>query len=170
MDREGLLIKGFDKLSQFFVYYNHPYYMQQMERMGYVKDVDWIEYRISLPDLNDERLKRLDQLANAVARRMKVTPVELTNRASIKPHVEGVFKLYNEAYLALYGMVALTRVRLKNMWESFCRSLMNEPQRYFKTKKAKWWRSVSQRLLFPAHSKNAKVDCSRLAGIMCSRH
>ncbi len=108
MDREGLLIKGFDKLSQFFVYYNHPYYMEQMERMGYVKDVDWIEYRISLPDLNDERLKRLDQLANAVARRMKVMPVELTSRASIKPHVEGVFKLYNEAYLALYGMVALT--------------------------------------------------------------
>lgn len=108
MDREGLLIKGFDKLSQFFVYYNHPYYMEQMERMGYVKDVDWIEYRISLPELNDERLQRLDRLAEAVTRRMKLVPVELTSRNSIKPHVEDVFKLYNEAYLALYGMVALT--------------------------------------------------------------
>lgn len=108
MDREGLLIKGFDKLSQFFVYYNHPYYIEQMERMGYGKDVDWIEYRISLPELNDERLQRLDRLAEAVTRRMKLTPVELTSRNSIKPHVEDVFKLYNEAYLALYGMVALT--------------------------------------------------------------
>lgn len=108
MDREGLLIKGFDRLSQFFVYYNHPYYMEQMERMGYGKDVDWIEYRISLPDLNDERLQRLDRLAEAVTRRMKLAPVELTSRNSIKPHIEDVFKLYNEAYLALYGMVALT--------------------------------------------------------------
>ena len=105
MDREGLLIKGFDCLSQFFVYYNHPYYMQQMERMGYGKDVDWIEYRITLPEKPDERL---DRLANTVSRRMKLTPVPLTDRNSIKPHIEDVFKLYNEAYLALYGMVALT--------------------------------------------------------------
>ena len=105
MDREGLLIKGFDKLSQFFVYYNHPYYMEQMERMGYQKDIDWIEYRVSLPDKPDERLGRL---ASAVERRMKLKAAPLTNRNSIKPYVEGVFKLYNEAYLALYGMVALT--------------------------------------------------------------
>lgn len=105
MDREGLLIKGFDKLSQFFVYYNHPYYMEQMERMGYQKDIDWIEYRVKLPDKPDERLERL---ANAVERRMKLKAAPLTNRNSIKPYIEGVFKLYNEAYLALYGMVALT--------------------------------------------------------------
>ena len=44
MDREGLLVEGYDRLSQFFVYYNHPYYKKQMERMGYTKDVDWVEY------------------------------------------------------------------------------------------------------------------------------
>jgi len=105
MDKEGLLVKGFDRLSQFFVYYNHPYYMKQMERMGYSKDVDWVEYRITLPDKPDARLEKI---ASAVERRLKLTFAPLTNRRSIRPYVEGVFKLYNEAYLALYGMVALT--------------------------------------------------------------
>lgn len=122
MDREGMLIKGFDRLSQFFVYYNHPYYMQHMERMGYVKDVDWIEYRITLPDKPDERLERL---ANAVQRRMKLKVAPLKNRNSMRPYVEGVFKLYNEAYLALYGMVALTPRQVEKYVSEFL-PLVNE--------------------------------------------
>lgn len=105
MDREGLLIRGFDRPSQFFVNYNHPYYMEQMERMGYAKDVDWVEFRITLPDQPDPRMERV---ANAVERRLKLSFAPLTDRKSMRPYVESVFKLYNEAYLALYGMVALT--------------------------------------------------------------
>ena len=40
MDREGMLVEGFDRRSCFFTYYNHPYYMQHMAALGYVKDVD----------------------------------------------------------------------------------------------------------------------------------
>ncbi len=119
MDKEGLLVEGFDKLSQFYVYYNYPYYMEHMERMGFVKDVDWVEYRISLPALNDERLLKLDRLASAVERRMKLVPVPLTDRKSIKPHIEDVFKLYNEAYLALFGMVALTPLQVEKYVDEF---------------------------------------------------
>ncbi|MFR6395048.1 MAG: hypothetical protein ACLUNQ_08165 [Oscillospiraceae bacterium] len=43
MDREGMLVEGFDRRGCFFTYYNHPYYMQHMAALGYVKDVDWVE-------------------------------------------------------------------------------------------------------------------------------
>ena len=49
MDREGMLIEGFDRRSCFFTYYNHPYYMRHMAALGYVKDVDWVENLISAP-------------------------------------------------------------------------------------------------------------------------
>ncbi len=105
MDREGLLIEGFDRLGQFFVNYNHPYYPVQMERMGYRKDVDWVEYRIILPEKPNDRLGRL---ADAVKTRQKLRIADLTNRNSIRPYVKGVFELYNQTYTVLYGMVALT--------------------------------------------------------------
>lgn len=40
LDREGMLVEGFDRRSCFFTYYNHPYYIDHLTRLGYVKDVD----------------------------------------------------------------------------------------------------------------------------------
>ncbi len=107
MDREGMLINGFDQLSMFQTYYNHPYYMRHMERMGYAKNVDWLEYRIIINDVNDERIARLKKLAEAVTRRQKLTLVTVPKKKMLEPYVEKVFKLYNEVY-TLYGMVPLT--------------------------------------------------------------
>ena len=43
MDREGMLVEGFDRTSCFFTYYNHPYYIDHLTALGYGKDVDWTE-------------------------------------------------------------------------------------------------------------------------------
>ena len=48
LDREGMLVEGFDRRSCFFTYYNHPYYIDHLTRLGYVKDVDWIENLIQV--------------------------------------------------------------------------------------------------------------------------
>ncbi|MCL2816931.1 MAG: hypothetical protein FWD39_00905, partial [Clostridiales bacterium] len=126
MDREGLLVEGFDRLSQFFVYYNHPYYMKQMERLGYVKDVDWVEFRIKAPEsLRDERLERLALLSAKVQTRFGLRFAPLKNRKSMLPYVEGIFNVYNEAYLKLYGMVALTPAQVEKYVREFL-PLINE--------------------------------------------
>jgi len=126
LDREGLLVEGFDQLSQFFVNYNHPYYMKQMERLGYSKDTDWIEYRITVPSAYpDQRLHKLERISSTVQQRLELRFAPLTNRKSIIPYVEGVFNLYNEAYLTLYGMVALTPAQVSKYVKEFL-PLINE--------------------------------------------
>ncbi len=106
MDREGMLIQGFDKPSLFYTYYNHPYYVAQMERRGYVKEVDWLEYRILVPDRPNERI---DRMADMIRRRYHLHVVDLDHRdRPLSRLIEDVFKLYNETYLALFGVVALT--------------------------------------------------------------
>jgi len=106
MDREGLLVEGFDRLSLFFVYYNHPYYVKQMERMGFEKDVDWVEFRLTLSEY--DKMERLDKLATLVQKRMKINVIDFEKKRDIYPYVPRVFQLYNEAYKKLYGTVALT--------------------------------------------------------------
>ena len=49
MDQEGMLIEGFEEVSTQATIYNYPYYPQHMERMGFVKDVDWVEFRVDVP-------------------------------------------------------------------------------------------------------------------------
>ncbi|MBQ6369471.1 MAG: hypothetical protein IJJ17_05305, partial [Parasporobacterium sp.] len=49
LDREGMLVEGFDRQSLFITYYNHPYYPEHLARLGYVKDVDWVEFKIQVP-------------------------------------------------------------------------------------------------------------------------
>ena len=39
-----------------------PYYPQHMERMGFEKDADWVEYKIYIPDAIPDKHKRISEL------------------------------------------------------------------------------------------------------------
>ena len=61
-DAEGMLIEGYDQLSTMATTYNYPYYPQHMERMGFEKDADWVEYKIYIPDAIPDKHKRISDL------------------------------------------------------------------------------------------------------------
>jgi hypothetical protein len=42
LDREGMLVEGFNELGTLATIYNHPYYPVHMEKLGYSKDTDWM--------------------------------------------------------------------------------------------------------------------------------
>ena len=100
-----MLIEGFDRRSCFFTYYNYPYYPKQLERLGYTKDVDWVEYKLFMEDQLPERLGRI---ANIVQQRTNVHVRPLT-RKIIRDEDYGtkVFKLINECYKDLYNYTVL---------------------------------------------------------------
>ncbi len=56
LDREGLLIDGFEEISTFEEQYNYPYYPQLLEAAGYRKDVDWLEFELRKPLKRNEKL------------------------------------------------------------------------------------------------------------------
>ena len=118
LDREGMLIEGFDEKSMFITYYNHPYYREHLERLGYEKDVDWIEFLIDIP--YDERtVTRLDKLAERVMRYSNLHVVEVKSRRDYRPWVEKVFVLVNLAYAHLYGTVPLTDRQISRYAKKF---------------------------------------------------
>ena len=105
MDREGMLVEGFDKLSQFFVYYNYPYYLAHMARLGFVKEVDWVEYLIHVPDAVPPRMERIVEYTK---KHMALKLVDLSDKKNLPKYLRDVFALYNEAYQVIFGMVPLT--------------------------------------------------------------
>lgn len=107
MDHEGMLIEGFDELGTMATIYNHPYYKDHMERLGFEKDVDWVEYRMKVPDAVPEKYSRI---ADIVARKYKLRALQFTSRKKLKDRYGlALFELINEAYDDLYGYSPLTR-------------------------------------------------------------
>ena len=62
MDKEGLLVDGFDKEPSITTLYNFPYYGEHLERLGFRKEVDWIQRRIVLPSEVPAKLAEYDKI------------------------------------------------------------------------------------------------------------
>ena len=118
LDSEGMLIEGFERRSMFITYYNHPYYNTHLEKLGYTKDVDWVEMLIDVP--YDERTcTRLDKLAERVMRFSNLHIAETKSRKDYKPLIDKVFRLVNTAYSGLYGTVPLDERQIKRYAAKF---------------------------------------------------
>ena len=118
LDREGMLVEGFDRKGMFITYYNYPYYIEHMTRLGYVKDVDWVEMLIDVPH-DAHTCSRLDKLAERVMRYSDLHVAKLTSRRDYKPWVKKVFDLVNVAYSGLYGTVPLDAQQIARYADKF---------------------------------------------------
>ena len=80
LDREGMLVEGFGERATFATIYNHPYYSQYMERLGYAKDIDWVEFLVETPEAIPEKVLRVNEI---LAKRSGVRVIEWSNRKEL---------------------------------------------------------------------------------------
>lgn len=107
MDAEGMLVEGFDQLGTMSTIYNYPYYPAHMERLGFTKDADWVEYKIYIPDAIPEKHRRISEL---VRHRYGLKVRKYTSSKKLaKEYGQAIFELINEAYTPLYGYSALSQ-------------------------------------------------------------
>ncbi len=119
LEREGLLIEGFDQLSTFEEQYNAPYYQKHIEALGYAKEVDWLEWKLYGPE-SEETLKEQEQLADFIMKRYNLHFGPSRNgRDFLRRYSDGVFKLIDESYDKLYGTVPFTDGMKKLMLDNF---------------------------------------------------
>lgn len=106
MDHEGMLVDGFNELGTMATIYNHPYYPSHVVALGYEKDVDWVEYRMAVPDKVPDKYLRI---ADIVRKKYGLRTIRYTNRRKLKDdYGVALFQLINEAYDQLYGYSPLT--------------------------------------------------------------
>lgn len=121
LDREGMLVEGYDKRSMFITYYNFPYYIDHLTGLGYVKDTDWIEHMIPIGDgsENDENYVRMKRISDRVLRSTGYRKVTVKRRSDVKPYVRKAFELINTAYAPLYGVVELNERQIDKYVNKF---------------------------------------------------
>lgn len=62
LDHEGMLVEGFEELSTMATIYNYPYYPEHMERLGYKKESDWLEFQMEVPDAIPDKYNRIAEI------------------------------------------------------------------------------------------------------------
>ena len=119
MDREGMLVEGYDRRNMFITYYNLPYYNEHLSRMGFHKDTDWVEYKINVPSEQDEIYQKIRHLSEIVMKRGHFHKADFTKRSQYKPYIKDFFELVNVAYKELYSVVTLNQEQIDKYADKF---------------------------------------------------
>lgn len=117
LDAEGMLVEGFDKMNTLFLLYNHPYYMEHFEAMGFTKQVDWLEYYITIPDKVPEKIEKVALIATE----RYGLKVKKLSRKEIKRDGYGhkIFDLVNQTYGKLYNFTILPENVINNYVDTY---------------------------------------------------
>ncbi len=116
-DPEGMLVEGFDRIGTMATIYNYPYYPVHMERMGYVKDVDWMEYLLTAPEALPEKHARITRI---VKEKYGLRVMKYTSHSKLaRERGVAIFELLNEAYADLYGFSALSPKQIQQYINSY---------------------------------------------------
>lgn len=117
LEREGLLIQGFDYLATFEEQYNFSYYQKLIENCGYKKDVDWIEHRL----YPNERIDKVIAIADKILQKgqLKVLNFKSLKKFAKEGYVEEFFNILDTTYDKIYGTVPFTPGMKKMLLENF---------------------------------------------------
>lgn len=106
LDHEGMLVDGFNEVGTMATIYNHPYYPLHMERLGFKKDADWVEFSVDVPDSVPDKYLRIGRIA---AERLGLRILKYSSRRKVKrDYGRAIFHLINESFDPLYGYSPLS--------------------------------------------------------------
>ena len=106
MDREGLLIEGFQEDTTMYVNYNYEYYPRHIEQMGgFEKDNDYMEYRVKVPEQIPDKFHKIAQM---VTKRYNLHVRKFTRSELMGGKGHEVFNIINATYNNLYGYSQLS--------------------------------------------------------------
>lgn len=102
----GLLIDGFNEPPVAMMTYNKPYYIDLIEKNGFLKKVDLYAYDIRTVSVSDRALKLQDALMKRLEQKhITIRPI---NVKDFKNEVRKIREIYNSAWDKNLGFVPMT--------------------------------------------------------------
>ena len=115
-DASGVLVEGFNELATAFGKYNFPYYPERIEKSGYVKDKDWVEFNVKVPKTIPEKFLTAQRL---IEERYNLKVADIRRRKDLHMYAIEVFQLLNQAYEHIYGYCELSSKQMEDLKSHF---------------------------------------------------
>ena len=104
LDQQAVLVEGFDRLASVASVYHHEYYHRHFERLGYQKEMDWVEFRLQLSRQIPEKALRLEQ---AIMQRYQLKVLDVKSKKELRRYGHEIFHLLNKSFQDLFSFAAL---------------------------------------------------------------
>ena len=125
LDREGLLVEGFEENSTFEEQYNYEYYGRLIDSLGFRKDADGLEFELTAPDKRNEMLRRVAERSLEL-NNLHIAATDIPKKEYINKYRDGFFDCIEECYRHLYGTVPISREAQDELISQFMLLLNNE--------------------------------------------
>ena len=101
IDTQGMLVEGFNQLASIASVYHLSYYKDQMERLGFVKYMDWIEMELYIDNIPNKVI----HVAEMVQQRYNLRVEAIRDKREIMYYAKEIFHLLNKAFENLFSFV-----------------------------------------------------------------
>ncbi|WP_417195635.1 GTP cyclohydrolase [Bizionia sp.] len=105
LDKNGALTEGFDHIGTMATWYNHPYYIDHFNQLGFEREKEYIESKFAFKNLPIERFVRANDI---ILKRFKLKAGSYTKTNEIIPHLDSMFDLFNQSYSKLSSFVPIS--------------------------------------------------------------
>ncbi|MDO8969080.1 MAG: hypothetical protein Q7U74_00235, partial [Saprospiraceae bacterium] len=109
----GLLIENFDEPPYVLTTYNFPYYVDLLERYGFVKNTDLLSYEFFPKNLSSKLTDLSQQLENRLAQRgITIRTIDMKH---FEEEVNRFLPIYNASWDQNLGFVPMTEAEVRQM-------------------------------------------------------
>lgn len=108
LDKVGVLTEGFEHIGSMITWYNHSYYQEHYERLGFVKEKEYMENKFPARNADPKLFTKLNDL---IKRRYGLREINFKKTKDVMPMADQMFDLFNETYSKLSSFVPITEVQ-----------------------------------------------------------
>ena len=116
LDKAGMLTFGFDKLATMIGIYNFSYYPGHLEKLGLIKEKEWVEFEIDFPEVLPDKVLKFSKL---IAEKYQLKTLKFKSKEEILPLVEPMFKLLDETYKNLSTYTPISDEQIQHYKEKY---------------------------------------------------
>jgi len=116
LDTQGLLIEGHDYLPSIASTYHLPYYKEHIEKLGYDKEIDWVEFQLFL---GKEIPAKAIKLSDMIKKRYNLKVIHFKTRAEAEVYADKIFNVLNQAFAKLFSVVPFNDKMIKFLSEKY---------------------------------------------------
>lgn len=116
LDKVGIITEGFDAIAPMVTWYNHPYYINHYEALGYLPEKSYIESIFPFSNVNPDTFEKAQEL---IKRRYGLKALTFTKTKDVMPYADKMFDLFNESYASLSSFVKITDIQKEYFKKKF---------------------------------------------------
>ncbi|WP_165749585.1 GTP cyclohydrolase [Cellulophaga sp. Z1A5H] len=108
LDKVGVLTEGFEEIGTMITWYNHAYYVNHYENLGFAKEKEYMENRFPFANADPKFYAKANEL---IKKRYNLRPINFTKTKDVMPMADKMFDLFNESYASLSSFVPITEIQ-----------------------------------------------------------